>query len=150
MDTGFDGRYGRENKMKPGKTFYKGREKQINRDKNPSQWSAYNKAPRIQHSINHHSPLECQLSKTRETGILSTKSLPSIVENNDNNNTKDVNQNYLDANETNKILKLSKQQMDDNKDNENEKNKNKKSKLKITKSEELFQLKSSNISLHDI
>ena len=92
-DTEFDGHYGRENRMKQGKTFYKGRNKQINRDRNPSQWSAYNKAPRIQHTVNHHAPLNKQLNKTRETGILSRKSLPSIIkENQDDDDEKNVDQ----------------------------------------------------------
>ena len=92
-DTEFDGHYGRENRMKKGKTFYKGRNKQISRDRNPSQWSAYNKAPRIKHTVHHHAPLNRQLSKTRETGILSRKSLPSIVKENANANENDDEKN---------------------------------------------------------
>lgn len=91
-DTEFDGHYGRENRMKQGKTFYKGRNKQINRDRNPSQWSAYNKAPRIQHTVNHHAPLNKQLNKTRETGILSKKSLPSIIKENNDDDEKNIDQ----------------------------------------------------------
>lgn len=92
MDSGFDGRYGRENQMKKGKTFFKGREKQVNRDRNPSQWSAYNRAPRIQHSVNHHAPLSKQLQKTRETGILSKKSLPAIVDEQNDDDEKNVDE----------------------------------------------------------
>ena len=91
-DTEFDGHYGRENQMKKGKTFYRGRNKQIIRDRNPSQWSAYNKAPRIVHTVHHHAPLSRQLSKTRETGILSQKSLPSIVKENEDDDEKNVDQ----------------------------------------------------------
>ena len=58
----------------------------------------------------------------------------------------------MDAGDTDKILKLSKEQMDDNKDDEKTENTtSKKSKLaKIKKSEQLFQIESKNISLHDI
>eukprot|EP01084_Bolivina_argentea_P256592 432056_1 len=155
MESEFKGRYGRENKMKPGKTFYKGRDKQIARDKNPSQWSAYNKAPRIGHSVHHHTPLSKQLSKTRETGILSKKSLPTIVQDTDDTKqtqptSKNINETYLDATDTDKILKLSKQQIDDHKTAEDIAPKKQTKDLKVTKSEELFQIKSSNISLHDI
>lgn len=65
----------KEDGMKKGKTFYKGRFKQVKRDRNPAQWTAYNRAPRVQHTITHYNPLASQLLKTRETGILSTKSL---------------------------------------------------------------------------
>ena len=92
MDTEFTGRYGRENSQKQGKTFYKGREKQISRDKNPSQWSAYNRAPRVKRTVNHHNPLSHQLWSTRRTGNLSKKSLPSIVDESNENDEKDINE----------------------------------------------------------
>jgi len=160
MEPEFDGTYGRQKGQKQGKTFYKGRNKQISRDRNPSQWSAYDKAPRIKHAVRHYTPLAKQLSTTRETGILSKKSLPAIVHENADDDDKDIDQSLLDANETDKILKLAKKQMDDNKTNDTEANtaqptkaKDKvKSKptVKITKSEELFQIESKHISLQDI
>ena len=97
-DHEFTGTYGREKGQKKGKTFFKGRNKQIANDKNPSQWSAYNRAPRVKRLVNHHSPLTRQLSKTRETGILSKKSLPEISDevdhqnDNDKDDEKNVNQ----------------------------------------------------------
>merc|ERR1719461_452270 len=111
-DHEFKGKYGRELGQKKGKTFFKGRNKQIANDKNPSQWSAYNRAPRVKRLVNHHSPLTRQLSKTRETGNLSTKSLPEISDDQFNQNAED------DDDEKDKILKLSKEQIDDNKDDE--------------------------------
>lgn len=72
-------KYGREATQKKGKTFYKGRDKQIAKDKNPSQWAAYNRAPRVKQHLGRDSPLHQQLRAARTTGILSTKSLPSIT-----------------------------------------------------------------------
>ena len=77
-----------QDKMKKGKTFYKGRQRQIDRDRNPSQWSAYDKAPRVRKHIQHFDPLSKQLTDTRIDGILSTKTLDQNF--NDEENKIDV------------------------------------------------------------
>ena len=82
-----------QDRMKHGKTFYKGRQKQIDRDRNPSQWSAYDKAPRMRMQVKHFNPLGDQLISTRHQGILSRKSLEkNNNETNGNIDDTDINQ----------------------------------------------------------
>ena len=80
-----------QDRMKHGKTFYKGRQKQIDRDRNPSQWSAYDKAPRVRKQVQHFNPLADQLIGTRTDGILSRKSLGK-----NDNDTNDVDNTDID------------------------------------------------------
>jgi len=104
-----------------------------------------------------------QLSRTRETGLLSRKSLPSITTDDDDDHKATVNETLLGPKETERILAVSRAQITENEEQQDPAVEQKrtairvraetptKSKsLKTLKKEEVFQIASSNISLHDI
>ena len=112
----FTGRYGREFSQQKGKTFYKGRHKQIRRGRNPEQWASYSKAPRMARSVRHFDPLSDQLSETRTGGVLSLKTASTTKEEEEERLTDAdlvVGDDILDPRSTRRLLDLSRQQLDD-------------------------------------
>jgi len=118
----------------------------VSRDRNPDQWTGYNKAPRIQHVVQHHDPLATQLVTTRTQGVGSTKFLKNLKKDTNENSDEE----FLDEKSTERLLKMSKQQINDlkqedenetedtdeeevNNNNNNDSKSNKKSKSKKNK-----------------
>jgi len=159
MEYEFKGKFGRENSQGKGKSFYKGRDRAIANNKNPSQWLSYNKHERVSKTIKHHDPLSKDIAKARLTGILSKKSLDkSSKDNNSNNDNNDMNQTYLDAKATKEILKISKEQLNDhNKGNigrdtidEDNDDINGSINNKVKLKQDNFSLKTANLSLNEL
>lgn len=113
----------------------------------------------MKRQMGRHSPLARQLSKTRETGVLSRKSIQSLNEDVDDEKAP-IKETLLSTKETEKILKVAKAQIDEHRgddthsdaedDGEDSKSGPTSESLKRKKKEEVFQIQSANISLQDI